>query len=46
MSNIIHWSKHDENVIKRFELVFPFYMFEQWLELLEGNRYAIKPYRA
>jgi len=30
-----------------FQLMFSFYVFEYWWELLqEGNRYARKPYRA
>ena len=24
------WSKYDENVITRYKLMFPFYVFEHW----------------
>jgi transposase, IS4 family len=41
------WSKYDENVITRYELMFPFYVFEHWWELLaEENRNAKKTYKA
>jgi hypothetical protein len=40
-------SKYYENVIERFQLMFPFYVFEHWWELLQGQkRYGRKPYRA
>jgi hypothetical protein len=29
------WSKYDENVITRYELMFPFYVFQHWWELLQ-----------
>ncbi|ACP47513.1 ORF1 in transposon ISC1058 [Sulfolobus islandicus Y.N.15.51] len=41
------WSKYDENVITRYELMFPFYVFQHWWELLaEENRNAKKTYKA
>jgi len=41
------WSKYDENVITRYELMFPFYVFEHWWDLLaEENRNAKKTYKA
>jgi hypothetical protein len=41
------WSKYDENVITRYKLMFPFYVFEHWWDLLaEENRNAKKTYKA
>jgi len=41
------WHKYDENVIMRYTLMFPFYVFEHWWDLLaEENRYAKKTYKA
>ena len=41
------WHKYDENVITRYELMFPFYVFQHWWELLaEENRNAKKTYKA
>jgi hypothetical protein len=41
------WSKYDENVITRYKLMFPFYVFEHWWDLLaEENRDAKKTYKA
>ncbi len=41
------WSKYDENVVTRYELMFPFYVFEHWWELLqEENRHARTKYKA
>jgi hypothetical protein len=41
------WSKYDENVITRYKLMFPFYFFEHWWDLLaEENRGAKKTYKA
>jgi len=41
------WHKYDENVITRYELMFPFYVFQHWWELLaEENRDAKKTYKA
>ena len=41
------WHKYDENVITRYTLMFPFYVFEHWWDLLaEENRYAKKTYKA
>ena len=41
------WSKYDENVVTRYELIFPFYVFEHWWELLqEENRHARTKYKA
>jgi hypothetical protein len=39
------WHKYDENVITRYTLMFPFYVFEHWWDLLaEENRHAKKTY--
>jgi hypothetical protein len=41
------WHKYDENVITRYTLMFPFYVFEHWWDLLaEENRHAKKTYKA
>jgi transposase, IS4 family len=41
------WHKYDENVIMRYTLMFPFYVFEHWWDLLaEENRHAKKTYKA
>ncbi|AAK42033.1 IS5-like element ISC1058 family transposase [Saccharolobus solfataricus] len=41
------WSKYDENVITRYKLMFPFYVFEHWWDLLaEENRNARTKYKA
>jgi len=41
------WHKYDENLITRYKLMFPFYVFEHWWELLaEENRNAKKTYKA
>ena len=41
------WSKYDENVVTRYKLMFPFYVFQHWWELLqEENRNAKKTYKA
>ena len=41
------WSECDENVITRYELTFPFYVFQHWWEsLVEENRDAKKTYKA
>ena len=41
------WSKYDENVVTRYKLMFPFYVFEHWWELLqEENGYAKTKYKA
>jgi len=41
------WHKYDENVITRYTLMFPFYVFEHWWDLLaEENRNAKKTYKA
>jgi transposase, IS4 family len=45
--NTRDWSKYDENVVTRYKLMFPFYVFEHWWELLqEENRYAKTKYKA
>ena len=39
--------EHDENVVTRCKLMFPFYVFEHWWELLQGeNKYAKTKYKA
>jgi hypothetical protein len=41
------WHKYDENVVTRYTLMFPFYVFEHWWDLLaEENRDAKKTYKA
>ena len=41
------WHKYDENVITRYELMFPFYVFQHWWELLqEENSNAKETYKA
>jgi transposase, IS4 family len=41
------WSEYDENVITRYELMFPFYVFQHWWDLLaEENRDAKKTHKA
>jgi hypothetical protein len=41
------WHNYDENVITRYELMFPFYVFEHWWDLLaEENRHAKRTYEA
>ncbi|WP_338598132.1 transposase [Sulfolobus tengchongensis] len=42
------WSKYDENLITRYEMIFPYYVFEHWYELLEEDNKKAKtrPYKA
>lgn len=41
------WGKYDENLVTRYEIMFPFYVFEHWYELLEeDNRNARTRYKA
>ena len=45
--NTRDWIKYDENVVTRYKLMFPFYVFEHWWGLLqEENRYAKTKYKA
>nr|AAV87870.1 putative transposase [Sulfolobus sp. Y99 9-16] len=41
------WNKYDKNVITRYTLMFPFYVFKHWWDLLaKKNKHAKKTYKA